>query len=670
MNSDNMTYRLLITGAVFSAILLHAQSDPDRLVPILGRPLQTSPEVAQQIREYLMQRVTRLPEPKTAEQWTSKASQMRSHLLEDVVFHGWPKDWVNGPAKFEDLGISLSGDGYRIRKLRYEIVPGLQSAALLYEPEKLTERVPAILNVNGHDYTLGKASEYKQKRCINFAKHGILALSLEWLGCGELRQPDNKGGNEHWGAAQLDLVGTNAAGLFYLAMRRGLDYLYDRPDVDRARLGMTGLSGGGWQTITLSSLDERISVAVPVAGYASLISEVERLSDTGDIEQIPTDFFVGVDNAHLTAMRAPRPTLLIYNAEDDCCFRAPLVKPYVYDRVRPYFKIFDKPDNFQWHENTDPGTHNYQLDNRLQAYEFFAEHFRLPPMQENAGVANDIKSYDDLVVGLPKNNLTMIGLAKKLAEDIRREPIPSEEKELLRWISSERDQLKQIVRYRSTVVSNAWAAANTKAKGVETQSYRFELDNGLSATGIRIKGITSPDNAPATIILNDEGKKSSAAEISDRVNRGEQALAIDLLLSGDMSPDDRGGGAQPAYMALLLATLGDRPIGIEVSQLIAVSEWLQTTYHPKSIRIECTGIRSQVKALIASALRPPLYQEIVVHRGMHSLNYLLDAPIMFDAAPDLFCLDLYKHFDLDRLAVLAKPTMVTVEHYLEPSARN
>jgi dienelactone hydrolase len=666
MNIHRIPY-WLITGAVFSAVLLDAQSDPDRLVSTLGRSLETPPEVALQIREYLMQRVTKLPEPKTAEQWTTEASHLRRHLLEDVVFHGWPRDWVNGPAKFEDLGIFQSGNGYRIRKLRYEIVPGFQSVALLYEPEKLTGRVPAILNVNGHDYKLGKASEYKQKRCINFAKHGILALSLEWLGCGELRQP-NKAGNEHWAAAQLDLVGTNAAGLFYLAMRRGLDYLYNHPDVDRARLGMTGLSGGGWQTITLSSLDERISVAVPVAGYASLISEVERLSDTGDIEQIPTDFFMGVDNAHLTAMRAPRPTLLIYNAEDDCCFRAPLVKPYVYDQVRPYFKIFDKPDNFKWHENTDPGTHNYQLDNRLQAYQFFARHFQLPPIQDEAEVAGDIKSYDDLVVGLPKDNLTMIGLAKKLAEDIRRETIPSEETALAHWVSSERDQLKQILRYHPTAVSHAWAVANTKQQGVETQSYRFELDNGLSATGIRIKGIATPEDAPATIILNDDGKKSSAAEVSGRVNRGEQALAIDLLLSGDMSPNDREGGAQPAYMALLLATLGDRPLGIEVSQLIAVSRWLETRHHLKRIRIECTGMRSQVKALIASALTPGLYQEVIVHQGIHSLNYLLDAPVTFDVAPDLFCLDLYKDFDLDRLSVLAKPTILRVQEYLESPA--
>jgi len=60
---------------------------------------------------------------------------------------------------------------------------------------------------------------------------------------------------------------------------------------------VTGLSGGGWQTIVLSSLDERVKVAVPVAGYSSLRSELEarKYGDLGDIEQNATDFFDGID---------------------------------------------------------------------------------------------------------------------------------------------------------------------------------------------------------------------------------------------------------------------------------------------------------------------------------------------------------------------------------------
>jgi dienelactone hydrolase len=66
-------------------------------------------------------------------------------------------------------------------------------------------------------------------------------------------------------------------------MRRGLDYLYDHPSVDRNRIGVTGLSGGGWQTIFLSSMDERVRVSVPVAGYSSTATKVEA-KKYGDLD--------------------------------------------------------------------------------------------------------------------------------------------------------------------------------------------------------------------------------------------------------------------------------------------------------------------------------------------------------------------------------------------------
>ena len=611
----------------------YAQSRTNDLAAILAKPLETPDVVTFQLRQYVYEHLPKPPAASSAEQWTAESERIRKHLLNDVVFHGWPREWVDSPPKFEEAGVIETGHGYRMRKLRYEIVPGFQSTAILYEPDHVNGKIPAVLNVNGHEYPLGKAVEYKQKRCINLARHGMYALSTEWLACGELNQPENR----HQFGGHLDLVGANAVGLFYLAMRRGLDYLAQLPGVDSSRLAVTGLSGGGWQTIVLSALDPRVYVSIPVAGYSALISKIEHADDRGDNEQVPTDFLVGVDYSHLTAMRAPRPTLLIHNAEDDCCFRAPLVKPYTYDQVKPFFRLFGKEDAFAWHENTDPSTHNYQLDNRLQAYRFLSKHFRLPPIEQEIPVDSEIKSYDELAVGLPKDNLTILGLARQMANRIHRDSAPA------------RDRLKSAVRYQPEAIEHVWALANTKNRGVETLAWQFIFNNRLSATAVWAHAIGAAEGAPVTIVLHDDGKKAAAATVADRVNRGEHVVALDLLLHGDASPPAR----EFESYTLMLSTIGQRALGIEAAQLIAVARWMRERAGNAPIRLESTGKRNQVTALVASALEPGLFSNVVIHDGMPSLRHLLDTPVRFQDAPDLFCLDLYKEFDLNQLEQLA-----------------
>ncbi|MBO0862678.1 MAG: acetylxylan esterase [Chloracidobacterium sp.] len=521
-----------------------------------------------------------------------------------------------------------------MRKIRYEILPGFRAAAILYEPERLMGKVPAILNLNGHVGPYGKAIEYKQKQCINFARHGIIALNLEWFAYGELNQAENS----HWYGAHLDLVGANSIGLFYLAMRKGLDFLDQHPNVDRTRLGVTGLSGGGWQTIILSALDERVAVSIPVAGYSSLRSRLERGGDVGDLEQNATDLLVGQDYPHLTAMRAPRPTLLIYNAEDDCCFRAPLVKPWIYDAIIPFFAMYGKTGNFAWHENLDPATHNYQLDNRLQSYRFFSHHFGVPEIEDEVGVAGEVKSSTELTVGLPADNLTILGVARELMA--KRRP------------RTDRQHLAEIVHYRP-VEPRPWSLGNSKHKGLETYSARFDFSNGLSATAVFLKAMSAEPITEVTLCLNDKGKMASAEIVSDCVNRGEAVVAADLLFTGDCVP--RSGAS--AYTQMLAAT-GDRPLGLEAAQLIALADMARAFNKASFLRLEVVGFRSQVIGLVAAALKPGLFREIVVTDGQASLRYLLTKPVEYKAAPDLFCLDFFKDFDLDNLIQLAAPTVI------------
>jgi hypothetical protein len=439
--------------------------------------------------------------------------------------------------------------------------------------------------------------------------------------------------------------------LFYLAMRRGLDYLDNHPNADRERLGVTGLSGGGWQTIVLSALDERVKVSVPVAGFSSTVTRVEDVEygDIGDFEQNASDLFQGRDYPMLVAMRAPRPTMLIYNAEDDCCFRGPLAKPYVYEGVRPFFALYGKESDLGWHENQDPGTHNYHFDNRQHAYRFFSQQFGLPAFEESPDIGAEVHSGEELAVGVPANNLTILDLARQFAKRIERKPLPAQQA----GRDAERERLKQVIRLDTNPIDRVWTIAITKHGGLESRSHTFAMQGGLSASGVWLKAIEARESAPITIVLDDQGQAASMAVIVDRINRGEQVLALDLSFTGSAWKNSDNPGLQQ-----VIGTQGGRPLGIRVGQLLAMAKWMRERANGAPVRIETNGMRSQVAALTAAALEPQLFSGVEVRGGIESLGFLYEKPIPFSQAPDLFCLDLYKETDIDRLSALAEPTAV------------
>lgn len=639
----------LAVALPFAAAYAHGQTTPETLQPFLAQPVQPADVTAFQLQQYLRTRITPLPALTTPAEWTAQQEKLRAHILNDVAFHGWPAEWVTSAPVFHKVGAAEARNGYQVTKFLYEIVPGFDVTAYLYEPVGITGKVPGILNVIGHE-PQGNAAEYEQKRCINFAKHGMVALSIGWVGFGEL----NVKGDAHDDAAALDLVGSNALGFFYLGIRRGLDYLASLPNVDTTRLGMTGLSGGGWQTIVLSALDKRVSVMVEVAGFGSSSFNLAHPVDTDEIEENATDLNYGSDYPFLVAMRAPRPTFLIHNAEDDCCFRAALVKPDNYDRIKPIFALYGKPDNLAWYESSDPGTHNYQLVNREHAYAFFAEQFHLPAITAEIPSSTEVKTPEDFAVGIPADNLTITGLARKLAASIARPAVPSDSSARSQWAAEQRSKLKQVIRYKAVNVEGAYRIGATKHMAIRSLSYRFDLSNGLSATGIWLKANDAGEDAPATIVLNDKGYQAAGATVSSHVNRGEQVLALDLIFNGFTSPQT----PDPTDWEMLASSLGDRALGLEAAQLVGVAHWLRDNNAGRPVTVETDGIRSAVIAEVAAAIDSGVFASVTTHRAMKSMGYLLDTPVAFRSAPDLFCLDLYKDFDIDTIAAIAAPLTI------------
>ncbi|HUX10962.1 MAG TPA: hypothetical protein VMW51_09990, partial [Terriglobia bacterium] len=95
---------LLIAMILLGSTVAMAQSTQSMVDEFLPNPLQSHDVVTYQLQQFLMQHAPKLPHPASAQQWTAEAQSIRQHVLNDVVYHGWPKDWVDSPPKFEDMG--------------------------------------------------------------------------------------------------------------------------------------------------------------------------------------------------------------------------------------------------------------------------------------------------------------------------------------------------------------------------------------------------------------------------------------------------------------------------------------------------------------------------------------------------------------------------------------
>ncbi len=144
---------------------MNSIGEPESLLAELERPLLSPATTQVELRVFLEARTPPLPAPATAREWQRAAGSLRRRFLAEIVYRGVPRAWIEGEPRVE-WGETRPGESYRIRKLRYQALPGLAVPALLYEPGG-EGPAPAVLNVNGHVGAPGKAREDEQLRCIN-----------------------------------------------------------------------------------------------------------------------------------------------------------------------------------------------------------------------------------------------------------------------------------------------------------------------------------------------------------------------------------------------------------------------------------------------------------------------------------------------------------------------
>lgn len=634
-----------LTAVALSASLAMAD-DADRFKDALGQEIIGPRQTHVETRDFVEPRIAKMPQVKTAEEWSKTAEGLRADTLSRVVFRGEAVAWRDAKTRVEWLETLEGGPGYRIKKLRYEALPGLWVPALLYEPTVFRGKAPVVLNVNGHD-SKGKAADYKQVRCINQAKRGMIALNVEWFGMGQFRTP----GFQHGLINAIDLCGTSGIATHFLAMTRGLDVLLDHEYADPSRVGVTGLSGGGWQTIFISPLDPRVTLTNPVAGYSSFLTRARYASDLGDSEQTPCDLGTVVDYTHLTAMMAPHPTLLTFNARDNCCFAAPHALPPLIEAAAPIFALFGQPGNLVSHVNDDPGTHNYLLDNRQACYQVMSDAW-----SEGLSVYNpkeipsddEVKTSEQLEVDLPANNLDLHTLSLKLSKSLPNHPEISDDPA---QIEGRRKALGAIVRpYEANV--RAVKVGSEDQDGVSITRWKLSLGTTWTVPAVELsKG--KPNGT--TIVIADAGRKDTSAAVSALLDQGQRVLAIDLFYFGESELKER-----PHLWALMVGTVGERPLGLQTGQLTSIARWVQTE-HGDAPKIHADGPRTSTIALVAAALEPKAVGGLTLVKPLGSLKELIESSKDYAQAPELFCFGLLESFDLKQIAALVAPRTLRLE---------
>jgi hypothetical protein len=615
------------------------------LTEALKRPLLDANIPLHEVEDYINARIPPMPESRSLAEWEHYAKHAREQALERIFFQGEAARWRELPTRSEWGGSIAGGPGYTIKKVRYEAVPGLWIPALLYEPTLFKEaKVPVSLAVNGHD-SKGKFADYKQLRCINQVKRGMLVLSIEYLGMGELKSSDL----DHRRMNQIDLCGTSGVATFYLAMSRGLDILLAHEHADPARVAVQGLSGGGWQTITISAFDTRVTLANPVAGYSAMRTRARHGSDLGDSEQTPVDLETVVDYDQMTALLAPRAALLTFNFKDNCCFKADHALPPLLSAAEPVYRLYGKADHLRSHVNHVPGDHNFGLDNRQQFYRMLKDFFFADRSDVNATEIpseKEVKSADELKVGVPADNGTFNTVARQLAAALPRDAaIPTAPAELARWQQERRKLLHEIVHAHEWDLAGAAVDAH-KSGSWNATDYWLRIGGAWTIPAVEF----APAAPRGDVIVIADGGRAAAADMVERLLKdGHRVMAVDLFYFGESKISEHD-----YLFALAVSSVGERPLGIQASQLAAVARWTQKQ-RGTAPRIVAVGPRSGVIATVAAALEPTAISGLELMHPLESLKQVIEKNMTIDDAPELFCFGLLERFDLPQFAALVAP---------------
>src|SRR5579863_329961 len=315
-----MKLRCLVLGAMLAAIapLSFSQpigQDPRWIVAPDGEALEisdvlpASPALVKSLGD-AAEYVLRWKPPVDAAGWTVRRTEVERAFRKAVGLENLPE---RTPLNARITATHDMGD-YIIRNVIFESRPEFPVTSNLYLPKSPAEgKRAAILCPIGHYLPAGKRTADIQARCIKLARLGFVVLVYDAIGHGERMVP----GNIHHEAGYALLpLGETIAGWMVWDSMRGIDYLLTLPQVDPQRIGVTGNSGGGLNTLFTAALDQRVRAAV-IAGYTFEFNNWLKYAGTHcTCTQLP-GLFRAMEWFEIAGLIAPRPLMMLQGDHDD-----------------------------------------------------------------------------------------------------------------------------------------------------------------------------------------------------------------------------------------------------------------------------------------------------------------------------------------------------------------
>ncbi len=302
--------------------------------------------------------------PKTLAEWQRQRLQLRKDL--ERAWGGFPEEHVDLQPRIMD---TLHRDGYRVEKLMFQTLPGVWMTANAYVPETAGLR-PAVLCVHGH-WKGAKQDPHVQARCIGLVKLGFFVLAVDAMGAGE--RAVGKALGEYHGemvAATLWPVGRPLSGLQVYENQRAVDYLLTRPEVDPHRLGITGASGGGNQTMYAGAYDERLKAIVPVCSVGNYQAYLKAACCLCEVVPGALQF---TEEWGVLALTAPRALMVMSATQDAFQFSVAEAQKSL-ALVKPVFELYGSSPHVR--HAVFESKHDYNRDMREAMYGWMTLHLK------------------------------------------------------------------------------------------------------------------------------------------------------------------------------------------------------------------------------------------------------------------------------------------------------